>query len=100
MAAIWTPGMARAALAWVCVMLPEPIRPTGGVRGGDRMIRNLRGRERIKTEGAEVGAQRVRRKTCFDGIHLWMCLRRKSGGPSRLRVNKTAALQGTQNGLE
>src|SRR5712664_1260635 len=41
MAAIWTPGMARAARAWVCVMLPEPIRPMWVVMGGGRMIRNF-----------------------------------------------------------
>src|ERR1700752_2053616 len=36
MAEIWTPGMARAARAWVCVMLPEPIRPMCVVMGASK----------------------------------------------------------------
>src|SRR5260370_1870317 len=97
MAAIWTPGMTRAARAWVCEMLPEPIRPMWVVMGGGRMIRNFWRRERINTEGAEVAAQRAGRNGRFDAMRLGMCLRWDSGGPSMLRVNKTAAVQ---NGLD
>src|ERR1700720_2557733 len=55
MAAIFTLGWARAARAWVCVMLPEPIRPIWVVMGDDRMIRNFSG------EGAREVSRQAQR---------------------------------------